>query len=247
MRVEPGRDEHELGLEARNRGLDRVLERVHVLRVARSCGHRHVQRRLGLVVGAAATGIKRPLMQRDEEHGVVVPEHCLCAVAVMHVEVDDRDAFEPEPTLRRTRRDRDVVEHAEAHGALGQSVMPGRSHEREASVQRGLDRRTGRECRRLPRRLGGDGVVVEPLRSVECAHARDVLVGVAGAKLVLARRPTLGPARKMLQQHAEPLGSLRVVTRRVQARKRRMRQEVDRTIWSSSSSDAAPARARPSR
>ena len=69
----------------------------------------------------------------------------------------------------------------------------------------------------------------------------------AGAKLVLARRPALGPARKVLQQHAEPLGSLRVMTRRVQARKRRMRQEVDRTIWSSSSSDAAPARARPSR
>ena len=126
-------------------------------------------------------------------------------------------------------------------------MVPGRAHEREAAAESGLDRRAGRERRRLPRRLGADGVVVEPLRRVERAHSRDVLGGVAGAQLVLVRRAALGPVREVLQQHGDPLGPLRVVAGRVQARERRVRQEVDRTIWSSSSSDAAPARARPSR
>ena len=101
-------------------------------------------------------------MERDEEDAVVVAEDRLRAVAVMDVEVDDRDALEPEPGLRGARGDRDVVEHAEPHRAPGEGVVTGRTDEGEAAAQRRLDRGSRRERRGLERRRGADGVAVEP-------------------------------------------------------------------------------------
>ena len=57
----------------------------------------------------------------------------------MHVVVDDRDALDAECALRGAGRDRHVVEETEAHRAVGQCVMPWRSHEREAALQHRLD------------------------------------------------------------------------------------------------------------
>ena len=47
-------------------------------------------------------------------------------VAVMHVEIDDRRARDAVALLRITRRDRGVVENAEAHGPCGFGMMTGR-------------------------------------------------------------------------------------------------------------------------
>ena len=96
MGVEPGRDEHQLGLERRRRRSDDSVERLEVLRVARTGAQRDVDRRLRLVVGPAAAGIERPLVERDEEDAVVVVEDRLRPVAVMDVEVDDRYALTAE-------------------------------------------------------------------------------------------------------------------------------------------------------
>ena len=102
MGVEACRDEHELGLERPHRRLDDVLECARVLLVARPGRERDVERRLGLLVRPAGAGVERPLVQRDEEDGRVVPEDRLRPVPVMDVPVDDRD---PSDAAARPARD----------------------------------------------------------------------------------------------------------------------------------------------
>jgi hypothetical protein len=51
----------------------------------------------------------------------------------------------------------------------------------------------------------------------------------------------------VLEKHREPLGPFGMDAGGVEARERRVRQDVDRTISSSSASEATPGRARPSR
>ena len=79
------------------------------------------------------------------------------------------------------------------------------------------------------------------------AQAREVLWAVAEQQLIVGRRTALGPVREVLEQDGEPLLRFGMCTRGVQARERRVGQDVDRTVSSSSSSDAPPARARPTR
>ena len=62
MRVEAGRDQEQLGLECRDRAL-RASERFEITDVASSRREWDVQERLALLVGPAATGIERPLVQ----------------------------------------------------------------------------------------------------------------------------------------------------------------------------------------
>src|SRR4051812_36667969 len=142
--VDPRRHDDELRIEALHRRRDRVVERAEVLLVSRARGHGHVERRLALLLRCAGAGIERPLVQRDEEHGVVVPEDVLRSVSVVDVEVDDRDAFGP-GRLCSASRDCDVVEQAEAHRVTLRCMVSGRAHERERLVARGLDRDSGGE------------------------------------------------------------------------------------------------------
>ena len=58
----------------------------------------------------------------------IVPENILRAVAVMHVEIDHRDALEPMRVTQMQCADRDVVEEAKAHRALALGMMAGRAH-----------------------------------------------------------------------------------------------------------------------
>src|SRR5438309_968232 len=99
--VEAGRDEHELWLESLDGRLDDAREDVEILGVPAARLQRHVEGRLGLVVGAAATWIEGPLVERDEEDAVVVAKDRVRPVAVMDVEVDDRHALETQVTLCR--------------------------------------------------------------------------------------------------------------------------------------------------
>ena len=84
---------HEVGLEAHDRRRDVVVERAQVLLVARARGQRHVDVVSRCSPGPAGARVERPLVQRDEEDGVVVPEDVLRSVPVVDVEVHDRDAL----------------------------------------------------------------------------------------------------------------------------------------------------------
>ena len=150
VRVEAGGDEQQVGLERAHRRLDHLGERAQVLVVAGAGRQRHVERRLVARPRPAGARIERPLVQRDEEDGVVAAEDRLGAVAVVDVEVDDRDALEPELGLRVARRDGDVVEEAEAHRPVGERVVAGRADEREAAAVDRLERDPGGERARPP-------------------------------------------------------------------------------------------------
>ena len=89
-----------------------------------------------------------------------------------------------------------------------------------------------------------DRVAVEPLRAPDVRDPADVLRGVHEQELVLGGAPALAPDHLMLEEHGESLRPLRVVAGRMQARERRMRQDVDRTI---SASDSMSPFARPTR
>ena len=47
------------------------------------------------LLGGAGAGIERHLVGRGEEDAGVVPDEVLGAVAVVHVEIDDRDPLQP--------------------------------------------------------------------------------------------------------------------------------------------------------
>ena len=68
-------------------------------------------------------------------HGRIVPENVLGAVAVMDVEIHDRDALGAMRFLRVPRGDGRVVEEAEAHRGRDLGVMAGRAG-RDESVAR---------------------------------------------------------------------------------------------------------------
>ena len=59
---------------------------------------------------------------------LVALEDLLGAVAVVHVEIDDRDSVQTVRFDRVTRCDRDVVEDAEAHRARTAGVMARRAN-----------------------------------------------------------------------------------------------------------------------
>ena len=98
-----------------------------------------------LVSGSARARIERPLVQRGEEHRIVAAEDRLGAVPLVDVDVDDRDSRQAELRLRVPRGDRNVVHETEAHRTLGERVVPGRPHEREAAAVDGLERDAGSE------------------------------------------------------------------------------------------------------
>ena len=127
-------------------------------------------------------------------------------------------------------------------------MVPRRPDEREPAALGGLDRRARGEQRRLVARLRPDGVGVEHLDPLERRDPLDVRRVVAALHGLPRRRAGLVPGPDAVEQHLEPALRLRVRARRVQARHRRVRQEVDRRTASARSSTAAPeAAARPAR
>jgi len=109
------------------------------------------------VPGGAGTRVVRILVRRDEEHRGIVVKAPLRAVAVMHVEVDDRHARQATRASVRGR-DGDVVEEAEAHRARAFGVVSWWTDDRtRASTGPGVEhvldrghRRAGGQASRLP-------------------------------------------------------------------------------------------------
>ena len=129
MSIEAGRDNYQIGPE----GIDgRQDDRAHRLaETVRSIAG--PERRIENIPDAgfgyrAGSWIERHLMRRTIEKVAIRPEDLLGTVAVMDIEVDDRDALGIVAGAGMERCNGGIVEEAEAHGAAGFSVMAGRTY-----------------------------------------------------------------------------------------------------------------------
>src|SRR6476659_6915961 len=109
MRVEPGGDKHQLRREPTHGRLDVLVERAQPFLVSATRSKWNVHGSGPALAGGTRSGIDAVLVQRDVEHGSVALENVLRPVAVMHVEVDDRDTADVLLGLHVPRGDRDVV------------------------------------------------------------------------------------------------------------------------------------------
>jgi hypothetical protein len=149
---------------------------------------------------------------------------------VVHVEVDDGDAC-PAPRQGLGGGHGDVVEQAEAHGAVRFRVMAGRTHRAEGAIQAALEHALDR-VRHRARRLEGGGVGVrsrvrvgvELPRPPRRRRHRGHVVGGVHAKEFLARRVARGEeleariqalAPDPLAQRGQALRPLRMARPRV--------------------------------
>ena len=164
---------------------------------------------------------------------------------MVNVPVDDRDPLEPELGLRVARRDRHVVEQAEAHRSARQRVVAGRADEREPAALRRVDRAARCEQRRFPARLRRDGIRVEQRPDLDRLEPVEVRRLVAAFDLLARRRPALD-VLECVEQHRQPLPRLDVRLGRMELRERRVAYELDLTA-SASVSRSVPPCARPTR
>ena len=131
-------------------------------------------------------------------------------VAVVDVEVDDRDALERRVRLRDARGDRDVVEEAEAHRAV-RRARGGRAAARARSRRVAPPRSPCPRRAAPPRTLVSDAGVsrVEPGRRVDRRGcARRSAARVAAEDLAPRSPPALAPVGNALEQRREPLRPL---------------------------------------
>src|SRR5581483_746300 len=102
--------QHDLVEQPQVRGVAGAARERDVEGVAEATAGADLRRRARLRVEPAAVAVQRGVEDR------LVPEKLLRAVAVMAVEVDDRDPLDAELALEDVDGDRDVVEDAEAAG-----------------------------------------------------------------------------------------------------------------------------------
>ena len=133
MRIEARRYHDQVGPEIPQPRQDDLLERGAELPAVVAGAQRRVDDRVVLAAlgDGAGTGIKRHLVGRAIHHARVRPEDLLRAVAVVHVEIHDRDPLQAVPLLRMARRDRRIVEQAETHRPRGLGMVAGRAHRHE--------------------------------------------------------------------------------------------------------------------
>jgi hypothetical protein len=137
VRVESARHEHPAGRMPFRQRRDDLVERAQVEIAGRARGKGDVARGASSVavpdlVDASRPRVQRPLVERDVRHAGVGVEDLLRAVAVVRVVVDHENPFTA--ISERGGRDRDVVEQAEAHRALGPRVVTGGPHGEERGV-----------------------------------------------------------------------------------------------------------------
>ena len=231
-------DQHEVGLEGLECRDHDAVDRVQVAAVAGARGQRHVDVR-ALGAGAAASlraagvGREHPvLVHGDREHRGVVVEDRLGPVAVVGVDVDDRDPLHAR-SLGGGRRDGDVVEDAEPVAGVARGVMAGAATDRIAAVgvagEHALhagEHRAGAEQREIV------GLAV---------HRREPSAGVAPAVLGHRAHPldVLGRMDRLELLHAWPCAA-RTMSRRSSSptfaiRRRSRRIRLGLSTWRSGS------------
>ena len=98
------------------------------------------------------------------KHALLTPENALHAIAVVRVEIEDRDALGAQ-SQRMARGDGGAVEKAEAHRFIGERMMPRRARRHEGGIgpalHDGVRRQHGAACRvqRGVERAGADDEV----------------------------------------------------------------------------------------
>ena len=135
-----------------------------------------------------------------------------------------------ELALREARRDRGVVEEAEAHRPVRQRVVSRRAGEGEASELHRLDRGAGRQQRRLVGGLRADRVRVEQGRVSargDDAHRLDVVDVVHGGELGDRRRAGLDEVRIGVVERPDALLAFGMAAGRVRLGERPMADERD--------------------
>src|SRR4051794_2020110 len=138
-RVGAGEEEHEIGMGDRDGAVERVLERLQVLRVSRAGAQVDVE-----VGGRAVERVVRPAVQGQREAARVAREQLGRAVALVDVAIDDEDSAEPGLCAQGGDRDGDVVEKAVAATLCPRGVMRSAAEVHpEAALERvagGVDR-----------------------------------------------------------------------------------------------------------
>ena len=217
---------------------DRGAERVAAL----AGGERDVDH-VGRRVVDAAVRVERMLERRHHQHAGIALEDVLGAVAVVDVEVDDRDAFEAVRLEGVRGADGDVVEEAEAHRAAALGVVPGRPHGAERGralllqheVDAEHDGAGGVACRgqrvRVERGvrvevvqslLGARGLDLEHVGAV--VDARDLIVAGGGRRVVAQVLVDPRGDHAVADRH-QPLRTLGVVRAHLVEQRRRVGDE----------------------
>src|SRR5699024_9255013 len=148
MGVVPGREKEQVGVEVANEWKDLSPHGFDDRIAACSGGKRDVACGAGsgaasaFVCGARAGKDASVLMDRAVEDIVAVAKDVLCAVAVMDIPIDDRDAGAA-PGFGVGGGDRDGIEQAKAHGGGAGGMMPGGTGEDERSRCRSGEDRIG--------------------------------------------------------------------------------------------------------
>ena len=170
-------------------------------------------------------------MSRAIHHRPVGPEDVLRAIAVMDVKIDDSNTLRAMTLLRVARRDRSIVEQAEAHGPRGLGVVPGRTYRHESicsPAAHHLVDRVHAAAHRSERRLEAAGrhrgIGVEPHHALlgrGVAHRGDVVHRMAERDRFECRHRRFD-AGQVLEplvgecpiNSAQPIGTLRMSRRR---------------------------------
>ena len=155
VRVKAGTDENHLRLELLKPGHPHRLDHVahsRALGVGRNREVDHV-----VAPPRATVRVERVLEKTHHQDAVIAADDIFGAVAVVHVEVHNRDALQAVPLQRVFGGDRHVVEKTEAHGAVVAGMVTGRAHRTESVFNLaghhrvgGGQRRTGAAQYRIP-------------------------------------------------------------------------------------------------
>ena len=182
--VEAGRDDDEIGRKPFEPRQDHALHRFAELVAAVARAERRVDDGVlrATFTHRAGARIKRHLVRRAVHHPRMVPVNVLAAVAMVHVEIHDRDALGVVRLLRMARRDGGIVEQAETHRRRGLGVMAGRAGRDECvrgfASHHLVDRErgaAGSPHHRLERARRHCGVAVDPHHALFRRGIADVL------------------------------------------------------------------------
>jgi len=133
----------------------------------------------------------RVLVCAEIEDGVVFLEDVLCAVTVMHIEIDDEYSLVAD-LLCIAGADCDIVEYAESHGPVRFRMVAGRTDGAEspldiaalAPINR-LDDRTGSVHGGLKGMSGQVGISIE--ETGEVLHSLQVFGGMNSEDILIGR------------------------------------------------------------
>ncbi len=227
VRVEAGRDENHLRLEFVEPRQPHFVDHLPCYTALRSRWKRHVHHVFRKVAGAAVR-IKRMLEKAGHQHLLVVRKNLLGSIAMMHIEIDDRDTLETERVRCVACADSDAVEDAKPHRGRFARMVPRRTHRAkrigDLTIGHAVGRVDHRTCRaqrriqrvRVHRRIGIERPIT--LRRYARLQACNVIGAVRALQRLSRRQRRIEmlqmrrDARRdqMIRNCGEPLGAFRV-------------------------------------